>query len=254
MPHTLLLFAASAVLVAGCAEKKAPETPPTEIKQTAPTPERAPSTAPTPTDQTPSTPVPDSEGVKSFSALAPSMVPTSVKTKGTVNHAIEWSDKQGRNIVTFTAIDKKTDGYVTGRRLHIYHDVVDREGSRRLRVVKDGVNECEFDVHAKIVKEAIGVTDLDGDGINEVTFAYLTTCTSDVSPQTLKLLLMEDGAKYIIRGTNRIHMGEGQLDGGEKKVDPTVTKGPPAFARHLEMLWNRVVGPWSPQGVLEKKR
>jgi hypothetical protein len=33
-----------------------------------------------------------------------------------------------------------------------------------------------------------------------VVFAYTLQCASDVSPATFKLLLLEDGRKYIVRG------------------------------------------------------
>ena len=182
------------------------------------------------------------------------MVPAAIRTQGSVDRAIEWTDKNGRNIVTFAAREKMTDGHLTDRWLYINHDVVSGDGSRRLRSVKDGVKSCEFDVHAQMVGAALGVTDLDGDEIAELTFAYLTTCTSDVSPMTLKLLLLEDGAKYIIRGTNQIRMGEGgPADGGDKRVDPAVSQGPAAFGRHLDAVWARIVGPWSPQGQLLAK-
>jgi hypothetical protein len=33
-----------------------------------------------------------------------------------------------------------------------------------------------------------------------VTFAYTLACRSDVSPVTFKLLMLENGRKYIVRG------------------------------------------------------
>jgi len=255
MPRFCVALTLTALFLTGCTDKT-PADPQSTAKAV---PEAPAKPAPTATETHPKpavlptsgrqpTATENSKGVISFSALAPSTVPTAVQTKGTVDHAIEWSDKNGRNIVTFTSFEKKTAGHLSDRTLHINHDVVSGDGARRLRTVKDGIKTCEFDVHAKMVKQALGVTDLDGDGLGEVTFAYLTTCTSDVSPMTLKLLLLEDGAKYIIRGTNVIDMGAGNLEGGDKVVDPSVTQGPAPFSTHLDTMWGRIVSPWSPGG------
>src|SRR5690606_29174293 len=76
------------------------------------------------------------------------------------------------------------------------------------------------------------------DGIGEVAFAYRADCVSDMSPVTVKLLLLENGDKYILRGTTRIE-DPGGAYGGDLKVDPSFTKGPKEFLAHAKALWER---------------
>ena len=87
--------------------------------------------------------------------------------------------------------------------------------------------------------DALEVTDLDHDGIGELWFGYEVGCRSDVSPNTYKLLALEGGNKYILRGETLIDDGSGQKYGGTYEVDPSFTRGPPAFLAHARALWDR---------------
>ena len=70
-----------------------------------------------------------------------------------------------------------------------------------LREVRDGVSECEVDMVAEFVSESLQVTDFDDDGYDEVSFAYRLNCSGDPSPDEQKLLVLEEGKKYILRGS-----------------------------------------------------
>jgi hypothetical protein len=85
------------------------------------------------------------------------------------------------------------------------------------------------------------VTDLDHDGVGEVTFAYLLNCAGDVSPARLKLLVLEDGAKYIIRGSSYARPGDGAgLPAlAAPAPEPAAGRWPPALHRHASALFTR---------------
>jgi hypothetical protein len=83
--------------------------------------------------------------------------------------------------------------------------------------------------------------DLDNDNYGEITFAYIKTCTSDVSPMTLKLLTLENGEKYIIRGSTRIDWGDGDVSGGEKNIDPSFKNGPSVFLSNANKIWKMLL-------------
>jgi hypothetical protein len=111
-----------------------------------------------------------------------------------------------------------------------------------LRKVFEASPGCSFDNNTRFLSpDKLEVTDLDKDGVGEVTFAYQVQCTSDVSPASLKLLVLEGADKYIIRGTTKVQVSDKETAGGEQQVDPSLEKGPPAFLAHAKERWERFV-------------
>jgi hypothetical protein len=108
--------------------------------------------------------------------------------------------------------------------------------------VRDLVTDCEMGaVTAAFHDAAFAVTDLDHDGLAEITFGYELACRSDVSPATYKLLVIENGAKYILRGQTRIPAGDGPA-GGAFTADPAEAKWPAAFLAHAKDRWAKTSG------------
>ena len=158
----------------------------------------------------------------------------------TLIDALGWRDAAGEHVAAFW---QRIDARGGNARLQVdLWSGKPAKPKKLIRSIKDGVQRCEFDLVAEYVAAATGLTDLDADGIAELTFAYRTTCTSDVSPLTLKLLVLEQGAKYIVRGSTRVDVGGGELTGGEHQPDGALKKQP-AFAAHAEAVWAKVVGP-----------
>ncbi|HUJ59547.1 MAG TPA: hypothetical protein VLX92_13670 [Kofleriaceae bacterium] len=165
-------------------------------------------------------------------------LPKGVSAHGaTIDRVMTFSDKNGVNYVVFSW--SKSDKPPV-RSLFVDHWVVPASGApRALLPVRDFVEDCYMNAAtATFVDDAFGVTDLDGNGIAEVTYGYQLACRSDVRPATYKLLMVQNGAKYILRGSSRIDEG-GEIAGGEFKADPASSKWPAGFLAHATELWNR---------------
>lgn len=54
----------------------------------------------------------------------------------------------------------------------------------------------------EFVDRALQIRDDDGDNVGEVVFAYRSNCAGDPSASELKVLVLEDGKKYILRGSS----------------------------------------------------
>jgi len=160
-----------------------------------------------------------------FPDLAGSLdvVPTSVAVKGKAVAAARWTDKVGLNVVVLTETARAGDASGGTKRVYGYHFV--REGSdwRQLWRIADAVEDCEFDLTLDMIGASLSITDLDGNGTAESTFAYVGSCRSDVSPDELKVLMHEGAQKYALRGSTRVQIGEKhgrpEFMGGERKPD-----------------------------------
>ncbi len=89
---------------------------------------------------------------------------------------------------------------------------------------------------ARFLEPTIGVTDLDANSKAELTFAYVTRCAGDVSPSTMKLLVLEGDKKWILRGDTRVDLGGGERVGGAYKSD--FKKAPAATLEHAKKVWD----------------
>jgi hypothetical protein len=184
-------------------------------------------------------PLPAAAAKLSVLARDDAALPRKLWPEGKPVTSLRWRDRNGLNIAAFSTAEP---GSRTARPdrprpvfLHVLH-FVKRDGKwRLLRRVKDFVHTCGLDLTAEFIKPSLSVTDLDDDGKGELTFAYRLGCRGDVSPITLKLLLLEDGAKYILRGSTLV-----QGEGGKYRIDRSFRRAP-VFLRHAKRVWKKIV-------------
>jgi hypothetical protein len=173
-------------------------------------------------------------------------IPRDINFKGTLVEVLEFDDANGHNLLILTQtgmfpVSKKdeTGKYVKQHdraELFAYCLVRNDEKStyRQLWKLADAEN-CEgFDLYVGFTKNAMSITDLDGDGVAEVTFQYLKSCRSDVSPADRFLTLFESNEKYQVKGAT-------QLEG--MPLDPPLfdarTEGNATFKTHFLQKWEQ---------------
>ena len=168
-------------------------------------------------------------------------LPADLKFKGKAQSGLSWKDNNGENYVIFSVTENK-DAKKGLSSVYLYADhFAIKDGKVTvLRNVKDMTEKCEFDNMAKFLDNSFEVTDLDSDGLGEVSFAYTLDCVSDVSPITLKVLLLENKDKYIARGTTEVNPGDGVI-GGKKTPDAALKKAPKGFQDQTDSVWKKVV-------------
>lgn len=115
----------------------------------------------------------------------------------------------------------------------------------RVFQAKDFVKDCEFDLTLELVPGLAELSDADGDGELEVSFAYLLGCRSDVSPLTMKLLTYEGATKYALRGTNKVIVseledGKREFQGGDFEADPAFEPAP-KLLEHAKARWAKAL-------------
>jgi hypothetical protein len=161
---------------------------------------------------------------------------------GVVKEGARFEDQNGANVVVLVhQIEGGGSGGPNSRRLWAFH-YIDEGGKRRmLRKLADKEENCELDNAAGWVDGSLQISDVDRDGLGEVTFAYDLGCRGDVSPKTRKLVVLEDGKKWILRGESRVDVGGGEKVGGAFVADPAATKWPKKVHEHAVAAWGRLV-------------
>ena len=167
--------------------------------------------------------------------------PDGAEHRGEFRSALSWTDKYGKHAVVFGRTEHEGESSTTSM---LVADFQSFEGDAWVsqRQFKERVEKCEFDTTLTEFVGPWSVTDLDENGVAEVTFAWRAGCRSDVSALTHKVLVVGFDAearvaKYVLRGTSGIEIA-GTLDPASSfKADKAFDEAPAAFRKHAEEVW-----------------
>ena len=149
--------------------------------------------------------------------------------------AVTWTDQLGAN--TFVLRDIGEEQVDPALLLQADHVVQVGDEVRVLRQVRDDVTDCDVERKSEFVDQALQVRDDDGDRIGEVVFAYRQNCSGDPSASSLKVLALEDGEKYILRGSST---NEVDTRGGSAVPEPAPDLWPAGTYEFLLALYTEV--------------
>lgn len=154
---------------------------------------------------------------------------------GHVDGGIAFIDSAGVNYVVFTLDAPLTREHIRRTTLHIKHVVDDNGVTREVRSYVERIDDCDFDVIVKPYYGEWSITDVNNNGIAEVSFAYTADCVADISPFAHKALITEAGEKYALRGFTFRQYPDGFSEGGSYKADTM----PPLFLKKVKKVWHR---------------
>jgi hypothetical protein len=167
---------------------------------------------------------------------------TGIEVTGDLVEGKAWKDNNGDNVLilsggTMEVFEEEgpPSVFVT---LYIRHYVNDGSGFSLKTEVIDTENDCDFENRAAISKKSVSVTDLDNNGFAEFAVLYRLGCSSELSPDQLRLFMSENGRKYKIAGDTMVDFGEFN-DGGNTYVDDTFNHADKAFLEHAIQIWNK---------------
>lgn len=172
-------------------------------------------------------------------------LPKGVKAKGaTVEQVWTWTEADSKTLgyAVFSSTEKMEEDRIRDRNIYVQLLRGPVGALKELRLVQDATTDCaDADLLAAFVDDSIRVTDEDADGKVELSFAYDLNCTTDVSPSTRKLLVLEQGDKHILRGTARVQVSDTEKIGGDFKAEGF--KGQPKLDAFAKARWAALLAP-----------
>lgn len=107
--------------------------------------------------------------------------------------------------------------------------------------IKDGVDCPGLDVSAAFFAKQVTVTDLNNDGVAEVTVPYKMFCGGGVDSDTVKIILRQGAEKYALRGESLVRIPGQESFGGAYKADAALSLPRNApYQKHLLAIWKQV--------------
>ena len=88
------------------------------------------------------------------------------------------------------------------------------------------------------VPKATTITDLDNDGIAEISLPYVLICRGGMDPGEMKIIMYEGSTKYALRGSTMLMCKSEHSYGGEYKPSDNL-KSNKAFMEFLKKHWDR---------------
>ena len=149
-------------------------------------------------------------------------LPEGVEVRGRQVDAYTWDDRQGKNLLVLAEqVSERDDDGSQSAFVYAAQYLLEGERPKRVWMLYDDVQHCQFDAALRFDRSATKVTDLLGDGTTQATVGYSRTCTSDVSPNEFKLIMhVGKSGKYRLRGLDRVGASWWDEDAGSLRGMP----------------------------------
>ena len=178
-------------------------------------------------------------------------IPKYLDFKGTVVEALQWKDKLGSHLLIQTVTghfnrkeyeDKNKKDYTIQDKSELYcylftKTASDNEFKRKWRIYD--YNDCfGVDWFTGFIPSATTITDINNNGIAEITIPYVIICRGGMDPGAMKIILYEDTTKYVLRG-NTMLMCESKNPYGGEFTESENLKNNKTFTDFLKAHWER---------------
>ena len=183
----------------------------------------------------------------SLQALTPDELPGEIGYQGDFVEAYRYTDATGENIVltaeTEVTVWEEGDDdtpATSNKAVYAYRFLKNGNDWEEVWRVYDMEFECINDPVAQIVRGALSITDLNGDGVAEIWMIYLKSCHGDVSPDNMFLRMYDNDEVYTITGTTKLTTPFGVM-GGEYTLDNNfLSNGTSSvFVEYAKALWEK---------------
>ncbi|MGL5858356.1 MAG: M949_RS01915 family surface polysaccharide biosynthesis protein [Angustibacter sp.] len=165
--------------------------------------------------------------------------------------AWEWNDSSGRGVLLATRqVDQESAGVPLNGVLRVYQATGLGAGGGRVSTVLEATNSspaqpapCTLDGGLGFVDGSTTITDVDRDGVAEVTIGWWNSCAGDIAPAQVHLLTLEGDQRYELTGE-----AEFPRPPQSRSTDPAPvgtpsaqpSSWPPALRREALALYDRL--------------
>lgn len=154
-----------------------------------------------------------------------------------------WKDQNGFNyaVLSLTEIVENDNGEFSNT-IYGYHFIKNADETYTIKRKVQDFFKCQFEEikHGlSIIKESFTITDLDENNYGEISFIYWFYCSMDLSWADAKLMLLENGNKYPIRGTTYVPDYGDTQGNGVKKFGKEYDLANKEFKEYASTLWNK---------------
>ncbi|MEO7425616.1 MAG: hypothetical protein ABI036_10545 [Fibrobacteria bacterium] len=167
--------------------------------------------------------------------------PVKAKFKDRIKANFSFDDKVGRHTLVLTKDSTRSkDG---SEKIEIQAEQYLSKGPTwNLEWAIKDYQVCNgLDIAADFFTSLTSVSDLDENGVAESSVAYHISCSGDVEPETIKVVMRQGKEKFAIRGESLVQIKGMPPEGGTFVLDRKL-EAKPVFKEHLLAIWKKAAG------------
>lgn len=155
-------------------------------------------------------------------------IPKYLDFRGIVVEVLKWTDHLGENILVQSVTgqfnwkdyNKDSTNYMIQDKSELYAYLFQKKKGEKEFTKKWKVydyTECfGVDLYTGFIQKATTITDVNNDGITEISIPYVLICRGGIDPGVMKIIMYENNTKYALKGSTMFCIGERSF-GGEFK-------------------------------------
>lgn len=169
---------------------------------------------------------------------------------GKLDAALQVVDRDGAHVLLLTSVRGAShEGASDGRveRIDLLVRYFRRGGNGQQGpwmeewTIKDGVDCPGLDADAAFFTDAVSVTDVNRDGVAEVSVPYKMFCGGGIDAETIKIIMRQGREKYALRGESLVRLPGQAAFGGSYKLDAALAlPAHAAYKNQLLTIWLQV--------------
>ncbi len=171
-------------------------------------------------------------------------IPTYLDFRGVVVSVVKWNDDLGENILILSSsgtyyTDEESGNIKTEIYAYLFVKKANENQYMRFWRMYDFIDCGPVDTGIFYIRNALTITDLNNNGIAEISFPYFLQCRGDISDDILKYMLYENNVKYALRGTNKQCKASKEYLGGGKYTASDNLENNSIFSSFLQQQWDK---------------
>lgn len=151
-----------------------------------------------------------------------------------------WTDKNGKNSIVFSKNIEKSI------RVDFFAELFKDNRNKPYVSVYDFIDDCPVDFDVNYINNSLSITDINSNGVKEITFLYELACQGGIGPTNMKLMMIEGSLKYKIRGLRIDEVSrrnpELAVKYDESLIDNSFNSAPKEFLSFAQKEWLKYHG------------
>ncbi|MEX5589277.1 M949_RS01915 family surface polysaccharide biosynthesis protein [Pseudomonas urmiensis] len=167
--------------------------------------------------------------------------------------SVHFRDREGEGLLVLSRVDGQATDAESEQEVDkvvlkatLYARSADSDAFRPRWQIEQETTCPGLDLDVDFYSDVSDVSDLDKDGIAELTVASHAFCGGGIEPHDIAIEMREGQAIYSITGQSQITPAGEEPIGGEREDSASLRSAPQVVREHLDSVWQQVYKrPWS---------
>ncbi|WP_322366842.1 M949_RS01915 family surface polysaccharide biosynthesis protein [Pseudomonas sp. Teo4] len=167
--------------------------------------------------------------------------------------SVHFRDRDGEGLLVLSRVDGQATDPETEQEVDkvqlkatLYGRAAEKEAFKPRWQIEQETSCPGLDLDVDFYTDVSDVSDLNKDGIAEVTVASHAFCGGGIDPHDIAIELREGQASYTITGQSLITPAGEEPIGGEREDSASLKNAPQVLREHMDAVWQQVYKrPWS---------